>query len=219
MGKKQKIVVFDFDGTLTTRDTLLLFIRHACGRRAFLRGFLLHLPLLVLMKLRLYDNGKCKERVFSHFFRGWTEEHFNESCQHFADSYQHILRPQTVQALRRAQQDGVRVFIVTASIDRWVQPFFPEVEVLGTQISVSCEPTDTSPQLTGRFLTPNCYGPEKVRRLRQVLPLEGSQREHYHITAYGDSRGDRELLAWADEGILVKENEITQYRNTAITAS
>ena len=67
MGKKQIIVVFDFDGTLTTRDTLLLFIRHACGRRAFLRGFLLHLPLLVLMKLRLYDNGKTKQRVFSYF--------------------------------------------------------------------------------------------------------------------------------------------------------
>lgn len=204
MGEKQKIVVFDFDGTLTTRDTLLLFIRHACGNAAFLWGLLLHLPLLLLMKLRLYDNGKTKQRVFSYFFRGWTEERFNESCQHFADSYQHILRPQTVQALHRAQQDGARVFIVTASIDRWVQPFFPEVEVLGTQISVSSEPTATSPQLTGRFLTPNCYGPEKVRRLRQVLPLEGSQREHYHITAYGDSRGDRELLAWADEGILVK---------------
>ena len=213
MEKKQKIVVFDFDGTLTTRDTLLLFIRHACGRRAFLLGFLLHLPLLVLMKLRLYDNGKCKERVFSYFFRGWTEEHFNESCQHFADSYQHILRPQTVQALRRAQQDGVRVFIVTASIDRWVQPFFPDVEVVGTQVETK------GGHLTGRFLTPNCYGQEKVRRLRQALPVAESQRELYYVVAYGDSRGDRELLAWADEGILVKENEITQYRNTAITAS
>ena len=194
MGEKQKIVVFDFDGTLTTRDTLLLFIRHACGNAAFLWGLLLHLPLLLLMKLRLYDNGKTKQRVFSYFFRGWTEERFTESCQHFADSYQHILRPQTVQALRRAQQDGVRVFIVTASIDRWVQPFFPDVEVIATR----CEVQDA--RLSGRFSTPNCYGPEKVRRLNELI----DDRAVYHITAYGDSRGDRELLAWADEGIHIK---------------
>ena len=189
MGEKQKIVVFDFDGTLTTRDTLLLFIRHACGNAAFLWGLLLHLPLLLLMKLRLYDNGKTKQRVFSYFFRGWTEERFTESCQHFADSYQHILRPQTVQALRRAQQDGVRVFIVTASIDRWVQPFFPDVKVIGTQIEVKND------RLTGRFLTANCYGKEKVRRLLALYP----DRQEYRLTAYGDSRGDKELLAFADE--------------------
>lgn len=213
MGKKQKIVVFDFDGTLTTRDTLLLFIRHACGRRAFLWGFLLHLPLLVLMKLRLYDNGKTKQRVFSHFFRGWTEEHFRQTCDGFAASHRHLLRQQMTDVLRRARQEGARVLIVSASIDRWVQPFFPDVEVVGTQVETK------GGHLTGRFLTPNCYGQEKVRRLRQALPVAESQRELYYVVAYGDSRGDRELLAWADEGILVKENEITQYRNTAITAS
>ena len=50
-------------------------------------------------------------------------------------------------------------------------------------------------RLTGRFLTPNCYGAEKVNRIRQLLP----DRQHYYLVAYGDSRGDRELLAEADE--------------------
>ena len=49
-----KIYAFDFDGTLTTRDTLIAFIRYACGTSRFLLGFLLHAPLLGLMKLRLY---------------------------------------------------------------------------------------------------------------------------------------------------------------------
>ena len=58
-----KLYAFDFDGTLTTRDTLLEFIRYACGTPRFLLGFLIHSPLLVLMKLRLYPNGRTKEGI------------------------------------------------------------------------------------------------------------------------------------------------------------
>jgi phosphoserine phosphatase len=49
-------------------------------------------------------------------------------------------------------------------------------------------------RLTGRFLTKNCYGQEKVRRVTQVLP----KRDNYILVAYGDSRGDKELLDYAD---------------------
>ena len=52
----KKLFVFDFDGTLTNADTLLEFIRFACGRKRMLLGFLLYSPLLVLMKARLYPN-------------------------------------------------------------------------------------------------------------------------------------------------------------------
>lgn len=194
MEVKQRLTIFDFDGTLTTRDTLLEFIRFACGRWAFVWGFLLHSPLLVLMKMHLYHNGKAKERLFSYYFRGWAEERFNQICQKFADSHRHLLRPSTVAILRQAQKDGSRVFIVTASIDRWVQPFFPDLEVIGTKIAVQ------ENLLTGLFLTPNCYGQEKINRISQVI----ESRSDFYVTAYGDSRGDRELLAWADEGILVK---------------
>ena len=54
-------------------------------------------------------------------------------------------------------------------------------------------------RLTGRFLTPNCYGQEKVRRILTLHP----DRSAYHLTAYGDSRGDREMLAFADEAQMI----------------
>ena len=184
-----KIYAFDFDGTLTTRDTLLEFIRFACGAPRFLLGFLLHAPLLVLMKLRLYDNGKAKQRVFSWFFKGMPIEAFDALCQDFAHTHRHLLRPDVVRVLEQALAEGSEVLIVSASIDNWVQPFFPSVTVLGTQIEVA------DGRLTGRFLTPNCYGQEKVRRILALHP----DRSDYHLTAYGDSRGDREMLAFADE--------------------
>ena len=189
----KQLFAFDFDGTLTTRDTLIAFIRYACGTPRFLLGFLLHAPLLVLMKLRLYSNGKAKQRLFSWFFRGMPIETFDALCQSFALSHRHLLRPETVRLLQQALSEGSEVLIVSASIDNWVQPFFPTVTVLGTQIEV------IDGRLTGRFLTPNCYGQEKVRRILALHPVRSS----YRLTAYGDSRGDRELLAFADEAHLV----------------
>ena len=184
-----KVFAFDFDGTLTTRDTLLAFIRYACGTPLFLLGFLLHTPLLVLMKLRLYSNGKAKQRLFTWFFRGMPLETFDALCQSFARTHRHLLRPETVRLLQQALSEGAEVLVVSASIDNWVQPFFPTVTVLGTQIEV------IDGRLTGRFLTPNCYGQEKVRRILALHP----ERSAYRLTAYGDSRGDCELLAFADE--------------------
>ena len=68
----------------------------------------------------------------------------------------------------------------------------------GKDIVFLCTQVETRDGLlTGRFLTANCYGPEKVNRLRAIL---SAPRERYFIIAYGDSRGDRELLSYADEG-------------------
>jgi len=190
----KKIHAFDFDGTLTTKDTFIEFIRYACGDWAFVRGFMLYAPLLVLMKAGLYPNGKAKQRVFSHFFKGMTLETFDHLCRRFARDHQHLLRPEGIDTLKQAQADGAVIVIVSASIDNWVRPFFEnqnhqDIQILGTQIEVK------DGHVTGRFLTKNCYGQEKVNRILSHYP----HREDYHLTAYGDSRGDKQLLAFADE--------------------
>lgn len=66
----KKIYAYDFDGTLTSHDSFLAFIRYACGAWAFWLGLLRYSPWLILMKLHLYSNGKAKQKVFSHFFKG-----------------------------------------------------------------------------------------------------------------------------------------------------
>lgn len=201
------IHAFDFDGTLTTRDTLLLFIRHARGWWALFGGLLLFSPLLVLMKLHLADNGRTKERLFRHYFRGMLERDFDALCQSFARSHTHVLRTAGLRTVQQALDRGDRVVILSASIDRWVEACLrqflvssSQFQVLGTEIEV------VDGRLTGRFATPNCYGPEKVRRLKEFLKevsprgdVEGALEGTPFIIAYGDSRGDKELLAYADE--------------------
>ena len=185
----KKVYAFDFDGTLTTKATLLEFIRYAKCSSGFWLGFLRYAHLLVLMKLGFYPNWKAKQKVFAHFFKGMTIEEFDAICQDFAASSQNLLRPKGIATINKAIGEGAEVLIISASIDNWVQPFFKHVKVLGTKIEVE------NGVLTGRFQTKNCYGEEKVNRLKSLYP----NRQDYHLTAFGDSRGDKELLAFADE--------------------
>ena len=194
---KKKIYCFDFDGTLTTSDTLLEFIKYAKGRDRFLMVFLMYSPLLVLMKLHLYPNWKAKQQIFAHLFAGMRIEKFDALCRGFAEESQHLLRPKGITLMHEALVAGAQVFIVSASIDNWVRPFFDirnlkGVQVLGTQIEVE------DGKLTGRFKSNNCYGKEKVHRITEVL--KSLERSEYEIEAFGDSRGDKEMLAFADKG-------------------
>lgn len=194
---KKKIYCFDFDGTLTTSDTLLEFIKYAKGTSRFLMVFLKYSPLLVLMKLHLYPNWKAKQQIFAHLFAGMRIEKFDALCRGFAEESQHLLRPKGITLIHEALVAGAQVFIVSASIDNWVRPFFDirnlkGVQVLGTQIEVE------DGKLTGNFKSNNCYGKEKVHRIAEALkPFE---RSEYEIEAFGDSRGDKEMLAFADKG-------------------
>ena len=190
MCSKKKVYAFDFDGTLTTRDTFIEFIKYARGQRALWCALLRYSPLLVLMKLRLYPNWRAKQRLFSHFFAGMRLDRFDSICRDFAADRRHLLRPQAMQTLQGLVADGAHVLIVSASMENWVRPFFDDsVSVSGTQIE------DTHGIITGRLRSRNCYGAEKVERIKAHFP----QRESYYLIAYGDSRGDKEMLNYADE--------------------
>jgi len=189
------IHAFDFDGTLTRRDTLLEFIRYVKGNKEFLIGFLKHLHLLIMMKLGIMPNWKTKRIIFQYFFGGMTLEKFNEYCEKFAKEKASLLRKKGMVAVNKAVMDGDQVVIISASIENWVEPFFRfqvsnHINIIGTKIQV------VDGKLTGRFLTKNCYGEEKVRRLLEQYP----DRKEYKLVAYGNSRGDHALLDFADEG-------------------
>lgn len=190
---KEQIYIYDFDGTLTRRDSFLDFIRYTCGSRSLYCGLLLFSPLLILMKLQLYANGRAKERLFTHFFQGMSIRVFDDLCAKYGLSRADLLLDAARKAVNEVASNGYRIFIVSASVDRWVLPFFrdvPNVTVIGTQIEVE------NGLITGRFSTPNCYGAEKVRRIQALLPY----REQYKLIAHGDSRGDKEMLNYADQG-------------------
>lgn len=189
-----EVHAFDFDGTLTRRDTLVEFIRYVKGDKEFLKCFLRYSPQLVAMKVGLYPNWKVKRQVFSYCFAGMKEEVFKDFSTRFAQAKSSLMRPAGVEKIRSLLQDDCQVVVVSASVENWVRPFFGDlsdaIQFLCTRVEVK------DGVLTGRFLTKNCFGKEKVARLRTLYP----DRRAIELTAYGDSRGDREMLDYANEG-------------------
>lgn len=196
--EKRKVAVFDFDGTLTTKDTFVEFIRFVFGTRKFIFGFLLYVPLIVLMKLRLYSNGKCKQKVFSYFFKGMDINQFRRYCAQFTEAIEGMKKDSVFSIFQKHIKDNHDVYIVSASIDEWILPFgkkYGVKEAIGTKIEI-----DGNGKLTGGFASPNCYGQEKVNRFTEAE----ADRTVFFLYAYGDSRGDREMIDFADEGIWIK---------------
>lgn len=188
--EKKTIHAFDFDGTLTTKDSFIEFIRYAKGTCSLLIGLGLFSPLLFLMKLKVINNWRVKQWLFSWYFKGMSEDEFNKTCQKFATDCQWILRPLGIEHIDSSITLGQKVIIVSASIENWIKPFFEgkDVSVVSTQLETR------EGKLTGVFKTRNCYGAEKVNRINSICP----PRREYVLIAYGDSRGDKEMLEYSD---------------------
>lgn len=184
--------LFDFDGTITTKDSLADFIQYAVGKPSYYMGLLALSPILTCYKLNLISNHIAKQKLITHFFKGWDADKFKEIAYRYA--YEHldkITRPKALEKIRWHLRKGHKVVIISASIECWLKAWCEEsnVDLIATRLEIRAG------KLTGKFATRNCYGIEKVNRIREIYDL--SQCDH--VYAYGDSRGDKEMLALADE--------------------
>ena len=184
------LVLFDFDGTLTRRDSLLGFLKFSVGSYKFYKGLVRLFPVLAAYGLRIIRKSRAKERLIEHFLGGWDTAWFetvaDDYSKHCIDN---ILRPEAFATLKQHVASGHRVAIVSASMEDWLRAWcrVHRVELIATRLERD------GTRLTGRFATENCYGPEKVARVRAHFDLETFDE----IYAYGDSSGDREMLALA----------------------
>lgn len=186
------IAAFDFDGTLTTRDTLFRFICWRRGRAEVGLDLVKTLPLLALYSARVVGNETHKMALFARAFRDMPADSFERWALDFARrELPGMIRAEALERVRFHQERGDRVVLVSASPTDWIAPWAVSqgiAEIIGNPAEVS------DGRVTGRLAGVNCYGPEKVRRLLALHP----ERESYTLFAYGDGRGDRELLAAAD---------------------
>jgi phosphatidylglycerophosphatase C len=191
ISKGQVIAAFDFDGTIIKHDSLFVFIKFAVSTGRIILSALKNLPYLVLFKLKLYPNYKAKEKLFTSLFKGVTLDAFNKLCHDFVPKIDSMVKPEAMDKIHWHQQEGHQVIIISASVENWIQPWASQVgidTILATKIEVK------DGKLTGKFLSKNCHGPEKVNRILEHFP----GRENYELYAYGDSNGDKEMLLLAN---------------------
>jgi len=188
---KKRIAFFDFDGTITTRDTLLEFIKFQKGTFRYWLGFILHSPYIILYKLKIISNNTAKEKIFYYFWKGIPESDFQTDCDHFAsEKLPQFLRPKAIQEIQQLKNKGFEVVIVSASPENWIREWAKNFEA--PVISTRLETHEN--RLTGRIAGKNCHGIEKVARIRAVYDT-GSFDEIY---AYGDTSGDKPMLSLAN---------------------
>ena len=186
------IAFFDFDGTITTDDSLLKFIRFVVGDRRFLLGLVFLSPMLVLYKLKIIPNYKAKQYMLSWFFKGMSQKRFWEVANAYSLNHiDKIVRPKAMEKIVWHKAQGHQVVIVSASIDCWLRPWCEKngLELLATKLEIK------DGFVTGKLLTNNCYGVEKINRIKEVYNLENFD----YIYAYGDSSGDKQMLELAHE--------------------
>ena len=186
----QRIAFFDFDGTITTRDTFLEFIKFYKSDWRFYLGFLLYSPYLIAFKLKLLPNYTAKQKILTHFFKGEQVRNFQEACDKFSDArLPALIRPKALIEIERLREAGFRILIVSASAENWIQKWASQqkLELLGTRLAV------TDGKINGKIEGRNCYGEEKVCRIKEEIDLSA----YKEIYAYGDSSGDKQMLAIA----------------------
>jgi HAD superfamily hydrolase (TIGR01490 family) len=186
----RELALFDFDGTLTSKDTFIEFLKFFKGPVKFYCGMVILSPIIILYKLRMIKNWRAKEIMMNYFLAGVTILNFQESCNRFsATRINNLIRAEALKKLIFHRSRGDEVFIVSASPENWIRVYGESisVKVIATQLEVKNE------KITGKIAGKNCYGPEKAQRIQASINL----KDFSTISAYGDSRGDKEMLELA----------------------
>ncbi len=186
------IAFFDFDGTITTKDTLLEFIKFSKGRQQFYFGFAKNIVALLGMKMKILSNQVVKEKVLAHFFKGVPAADFEKQCAAFHEQkLPALVRRDAISEIKKLQQQGIVVVIVSASPENWIEAWTTEmgVDLIASRLEVQ------DGMITGKIIGKNCHGHEKVVRIKEKFSLS----EYDMVYAYGDTSGDLPMLELATD--------------------
>ena len=185
------IAFFDFDGTITIKDTMFQFIRFSKGNFIFYAGLFLLLPVLITFKIGIIPNWKAKEILFSFYFKGMKESDALKLGQEFSEQIiPGLLGQEAIHEFEFHKNLGSKIVVVTASFSIWVKHWC-DLHQFGL---IATEYDTNQGHLSGLIKGKNCYGAEKVRRIKEIFDLDQFKK----IYAYGDSKADIEMLNLAD---------------------
>lgn len=185
----KQIAAFDFDGTCVKKDTFFPFLLQQEQH--------VKKCLLTLFHLRSLTRRGWKEALFTAFFQNTSVASFHEAATRFwQENLEHLLRTDVMSLLYQEKAAGKTIVVVSANLELFLSMLpksFPLDVLIATKAEVK------SGHLTGKLLGPNCRGAEKVKRFQEVF----GETAAYHLTYYGDSRGDREMIQLAHKGVWV----------------
>jgi phosphatidylglycerophosphatase C len=194
---KKALVLFDFDGTLSKKDTYIQFLFFFLGTFRALTGLVILSPYILLFYLRLISSHGLKLKMTDYFFKNQEENKLISSGKEFVE-YLHLtdnLRDGLMTELKNYKAKGHEVCIVSASLDIWLKPF---AERYG--INYLCTEVKYVNGRYGGFSGLNCNRREKAVRIKNEYRLE----DFAEIIAYGNSSGDKYMFDLATRTVYIR---------------
>lgn len=188
----KKLYFFDFDGTLTLKDSMFAFLKFY-NSNTFYWQFIKHIPLFILLKIKLLDAEAVKRSFIASILKGEKKSKLEEKAQaFFQKNYPELIRSNALDFIRNMDRDNTEAYLVTASVDIWTKPF---ADAFGFTL-LATQALFENDIFTGKFQTKNCNGQEKVNRILQEI----KDKKYDKTIAFGDTSGDQPMLQWANEG-------------------
>lgn len=188
----KKLYCFDFDGTLTYKDTMFLYLKFYNSSK-FRVQFVKHIPLFILLKLKLADTEKVKKSFISSILKGQLQTKIEDKSKRFFEEYYpRIVRENALDFIGNIDRENTDSLIVTASLDIWAKPFAEKLQMK----LVATQAEFKNGIFTGNFIGKNCNAEEKLERIKKEI----SGAKYDKIIAFGDTSGDKPMLQWANEG-------------------
>lgn len=190
---KPTVAAFDFDGTLTYSDTLIPFFRSTFGNLKTAKGLLKLLPRLSTYFIGNVSRQQAKELILTHFLKDLPYNEVESFGKVFAEgTLESLLNVKAMDKFKWHKSQGHTCVLISANLSFYL---FPWAQNAGFDHAItSCAAINEKGRITGKLEGLNCYGPEKVKRLKELM----GDKSNYTLYAYGDSQGDAELLNYAD---------------------
>lgn len=191
MKNGRNLALFDFDGTVTSKDSFLDLSLHMLGKKRFYLICLKIAPFIILYFMKILDGKSLKEMFLTRMIKGMSEKEFDDIVSDYTNvKMPGIVKSSALKTIAMHCEKGDEVVLVSASGEQWLKYFAKNngMKLIATKLETE------NGILTGKIDGENCYGPEKVKRILEKYDLSSFE----HIFAYGDSAGDSDMLYIAD---------------------
>lgn len=191
-----KTIIFDFDKTLTTRDTLRPFVTSLAERDGDRKKLFQFYLLVIRLRFGLIADKPFKERILKLFIHGKSVHEVGDSVEYFHQAaLPELINTNVWEKLTEHINNGDDVYLATANFDFLLAPLAKTLKLAGI-FSTQAEISDG--YYTGKIIGTTCKGEDKVSKVREAL---GHQTLSSAV-AYGDAE-DKALLSSVAVGRIV----------------
>jgi HAD superfamily phosphoserine phosphatase-like hydrolase len=158
-----KQALYDFDGTITSKDTTILLLVELLKLKPLRFFGLIWFLLRMHTSASTLSKQKYKNKAIGYLIKDLSDMHLSKTLKDFSNKVRLLYRPSILIAIDQAYQEGCTLLVVTASPSFAIKYCVSDLPV----IVIGTEFEKKENIYTGLLKSKNCYGQEKVNRINK----------------------------------------------------